>query len=392
MDGERQKNREQLLAQQQVLAEFGAFALQADELDEILTQACVLIERALGTELSKVLEIQPSGDALLVRAGVGWGPHIVGEHLVANDHRLSDGYTLSTGNSVVSPDRSHEQRFDYPQFMADHGVEAFIDVIIPGPEADAPYGLLEVDSRTPRNFDGHDVAFLQSYANLIGGAVTRIRRKAELEAALRSQERLLAELQHRVKNNLAVIAGFVHFQTKRARSAEAMAELRAIANRIETLRLVHEKIYAGGTTDWVELGAYLSELCGGLLRLHLEAADGGVRLRTDLGRAFVKTDVAVPLGLIVNEFVTNSLKYAFGDGPGVISVELSPTVDEERLSLTLADNGRGLPTDGSTASGSSGTGIRLIDGLARQIGGGAEWKTSHGTKLTVQFPGGLEEI
>lgn len=384
MDGERNKDRGQLLAQQQVLADFGALALKSDDLDEILTEACILIERALGTDLSKVLEILPSGEAMLVRAGVGWKPGIVGKQLVATDHRLSDGYALSIGKNVVSPDRTTEQRFEYPDFLKEHGVQAFVDIIIPGPEANAPYGLLEVDNRQPREFDEDDVAFLQSYANLVGAAVTRIRRKAALETALADQNRLLAELQHRVKNNLAVISGFVHLQSKRARSAEAIAELRAIADRIETLRLVHEKIYAGGTTDSVDLGAYLTELCGGLLRLHSESAEAGVRVKTDLRRAIVKTDVAVPLGLLVNEFVTNSLKYAFGDGPGVISVQLVP-LDGGQMCLTLADDGCGLPVNGASASGSSGTGMRLIEGFARQIGGTAEWKAEAGTTVAVQF-------
>lgn len=377
-----------MLARQQVLADFGVFALQSDDLDDVLTQACVLIERALATDLSKVLEITPDRKAMLVRAGVGWNPGIVGQQLVANDHRLSDGYTLSVGGNVVSQDRRFEDRFDYPEFMKEHGVEAFIDVIIPGADAHTPYGLLEVDSRVPRDFGEEDVTFLQNYANVVGAAVARIRRRAELKVALADRERLLAELQHRVKNNLGLISGFVHFQTKRAKSVEAQAELRAIADRIEALRLVHNKIYTDGTFDRLDLGAYLAELCGGLLRLHAEAADAGVRLRTDLGSAIVKTDVAVPLGLIVNEFVTNSLKYAFNGGPGVIRVELVP-LSAGRMSLTLADNGRGLPEDGSTASGSTGTGIRLIDGLVRQIDGSAEWRSRPGTMLVVQFPSGM---
>ena len=385
MDGERQKSREQLLAQQQVLADFGAFALQTDDLDEILTRACILIERALGTELAKVLEILPDRQFMLVRAGVGWRPGVVGQQLVPNDHRLSDGYSLSMGENIVSADRALERRFDYPDFLKEHGVHAFADIIIPGPEEDAPYGLLEVDSREPREFDEDDVAFLQSYANVIGAAVARIRRRKALENALADKERLLEELQHRVKNNLAVVTAVVRLRTTRAKSAETSAELRGILNRIETLRLVHEKIYAGGTTDRVDAGAYLTELCGGLLRLHEESARAGVRIRTDLGRAVVKTDVAVPLGLIVNEFVTNSLKYAFGHGPGVISVEL--TRDEEGLMrLVLSDNGCGLPVDNSKAPGSSGTGMRLINGFVRQIDGQSEWTTGPGTTLVVRFP------
>jgi two-component sensor histidine kinase len=108
-------------------------------------------------------------------------------------------------------------------------------------------------------------------------------------------------------------------------------------------------------------------------------------MHTNLANVVMSASTAVPLGLLVNEFVTNSLKYAFGDSAGVISVELAP-VDDGRLRLSLCDNGRGLLPATDPAPGSSGTGIRIIEGLARQIGGRPQWKSDGGTSLTVEFP------
>lgn len=385
MNGERDKHEDRLLARQQVLAAFGTFALASDDLDSILNEACVLVERALGTQFSKVVEVMPGGDQLIVRAGVGWRPGIVGHQLVPNYRRLPEGYALEAGQNIVSPDREAEQRFEYPEFMIEHGVHAFADVIIPGAERGTPYGLLQADSQRPRAFTDDDLAFMQTYANLIGAAVARIRRTAELQVALADKERLFAELQHRVKNNLAVIGSFVHFQTRRAQSAEARNELSAVAERIEAIRLVHDRIYARGSTGNLDAADYLSELCDGLLRLHGGATADGIRMHTDLANVVMSASTAVPLGLLVNEFVTNSLKYAFGDAGGVIRVELAP-VDDKRLRLSLCDNGRGLlPATGPTSE-STGTGMRIIEGLARQVGGRAQWKSDGGTSLTVEFP------
>ena len=126
--------------------------------------------------------------------------------------------------------------------------------------------------------------------------------------------RLLRELQHRVKNNLQMVTSLVRLQERRSRSAEARRELLAVGRRIETLSLVYEKLYAAGEVERVDLGTYLGELGGSLLRLHAGEAPG-VRLRTEAESLVVPLDKAVPLGLIANEFVTNSFKYAFRASP-----------------------------------------------------------------------------
>ncbi len=163
------------LRRQAVLARFGELALRSDNLDEILIEACRLVGDALGTDLAKVMELQADGTSLSVRAGVGWKPGVVGEVMLeATDHSL-EGHALRTGEPMISPDIATENRFTYPPFLIENGVKAVANVVIIGGQDRPPFGILEVDSRTPRQFTGIDTAFLRSYANLLAAAVDRLR-------------------------------------------------------------------------------------------------------------------------------------------------------------------------------------------------------------------------
>ena len=138
------------LRQQAVLARFGELALRSDNLDEILTEACRLVGDALGTDLAKVMELQADGTSLSVRAGVGWKPGVVGEvTLKATDHSL-EGHALRTGEPMISPDIATENRFSYPPFLIENGVKAVANVVIIGGQDRPPFGILQIDSRTPR--------------------------------------------------------------------------------------------------------------------------------------------------------------------------------------------------------------------------------------------------
>src|SRR4051794_1133802 len=312
MASRRGTDHEELLAGQAARAEFGEFALRTDDLDPILNEACRLVGRALRTDLAKVMERRADGKTLLVRAGVGWEPGLVGRLEVTTEEDTSTAHALATGEPAVSPDLSRERRFKVAGFLADHGVRALVNVPVRGADGRPPYGILEVDSREPRRFTGGDTDFLRTYANLLADAIERIRALRALRTAVADKERLLRELQHRVKNNLQTVTSLVRLQERRSKSAEARRELRSVGRRIETLSLVYEKLYAAGEVERVDLGTYLGELGATLLRLHAEEA-AGVRLRTEVESLVVPVDKAVPLGLIANEFVTNSFKYALGE-------------------------------------------------------------------------------
>ncbi len=184
-----------LLRHETTLARFGELALKSDDLDEILTEACRRVGEALGTDLAKVMELQGDGETLLVRAGVGWKPGVVGTVTLKVTDATSEGVALRTGEPMISPDIDRETRFQYPAFLTDNGVKAVANVIIIGGRDRPAFGILQIDSRTPRQFTEDDTAFLRSYANLLAAAVDRLRiieevrnREARLRLALEAGE------------------------------------------------------------------------------------------------------------------------------------------------------------------------------------------------------------
>lgn len=183
------------LRQQTTLARFGEFALTSEDLDGILTEACRLVGEALGTDLAKVVELQPDGRTLLVRAGVGWKPGVVGEVRLELDENSSEGHAVATGEPVVSADITAQARFRYPAFLAEHGVRAIINVPIIGARARPPFGILQVDSRETRRFTEEDIGFLRGYANLLAAAVERLRVLGELREEKNALERRAAALE-----------------------------------------------------------------------------------------------------------------------------------------------------------------------------------------------------
>ncbi|WP_203074966.1 HWE histidine kinase domain-containing protein [Falsiroseomonas ponticola] len=182
-----------MLRQQTVLARFGEFALKAEDLDAILTEACRLVGDALGTELAKVMEYERAEDSMLVRAGIGWQPGVVGQARVALHPGGVEQFAIGGAAPVICTDTAKEDRFDLPGFLLAHGVRAFANVLILGGDGHPPFGILEVDSRTPRRFLDSDIAFLRSYANLVGAAVERLRALAALRASNQELERRVEE-------------------------------------------------------------------------------------------------------------------------------------------------------------------------------------------------------
>jgi GAF domain-containing protein len=174
-----------LLRRQKILADFGDFALQSEDLDEILTEACRLVGDAMGTGRAKVLEIEDDDDTLLVRAGVGWAPDIVGRTRMSMSKHSSESFAINERKPVISTDISRDERFEVPDFMKEAGVRALANVPISLPGGHA-FGLLQVDACEPRDFDEDDVEFLRTYATILGPIVDRI---LKLSALRSSEER-----------------------------------------------------------------------------------------------------------------------------------------------------------------------------------------------------------
>jgi len=140
---------ERLRKQAIALSQFGGHALRTQNLDSLLQEASELVSEATGVELVKVLEFLPDRDTMLVRAGVNWGPGVVGQATFGAHRDSPAGYALQKDSPVVSPDTETEDRFEIPRLLLEHGVRSMVNVVIRGERA--AWGVLEIDSRQSRD-------------------------------------------------------------------------------------------------------------------------------------------------------------------------------------------------------------------------------------------------
>ena len=208
-------------------------------------------------------------------------------------------------------------------------------------------------------------------------------RTQELQAALEGKEVLLREIHHRVKNNLQVISSLLNMQARRIRDPEALAPFQDSHNRVKSMALVHEKLYRSGNLAGIRFDEYIRDLTTHLFRSY-GLSPRAVRMVYAVADVPLDIDIAVPCGLIVNELVSNALKYAFPEGrEGEIRIGLRAT--SCGCALTVSDTGIGFPEDLDFENTSS-LGLQLVCSLTRQIGGCISLDRTAGTAFTMDLP------
>src|SRR6202022_4842569 len=209
------------LRQQSLLGEFGRSALQTRDMRQIVQRATELCAQGLEAPFAKVLEYIPDEKRLLIRAGVGWPAGTIDHVSLGADVESPAGYAFHTGKRVISNHLQEETRFRTPQLLAQHGVRRAINVLIARVgEGQLPFGVLEVDSADPGQFDRADADFLAGFAGLLGIAIERQQADAELQSSLDHQAMLTREMSHRVKNSLASVVGLLRVQARNAQSED----------------------------------------------------------------------------------------------------------------------------------------------------------------------------
>jgi len=351
---------ERRIRQQKLLAELGVTALQGASFNQLLDDAARLTADGMEAEFCKVLEHIPTEKCFLVRAGVGWGPDIVGVATIGDDLASPAGFAVRAGLPVISNHLESEERFRTPELLVKHGIRRAMNVILQG--EGKPFGVLEVDSRSEHEFSPLDLSFLQGAANLLGIAIERERNERNLKAALERQQVLLREITHRVKNGLAIVASMLKLQANEVNDPALTAHLEEAAYRVSAVAKAHERIHQGDAMDRLDLGVYLRDICQDLNEAtplcHIEVA---IEPAID-----VMTDRAVPVALMANELITNAAKYAYPvDQGGNIWVRVVRAADDT-IELSVRDEGQGLPADFEPRS-TPGLGMRIVRTLSQQL-------------------------
>ena len=217
---------------------------------------------------------------------------------------------------------------------------------------------------------------------------------SQRHAEAQKKEVLIKEIHHRVKNNLQVIASLLYLQSTRLDDAKTMQMFEESSNRVKSISLIHEKLYKDRLQPQteqgeVDFGAYVRDLTDALF-ISYGVDRSAIRLVLDTSNAFLSLDAAVPCGLIVNELVSNALKYAFPDGrTGEIRVGLYGDPDG-RMALVVRDSGVGLSPD-TDLERSSSLGLRLVRMLAQQLGAETHVDGSKGTEFKFIFVDGKKQ-
>ena len=363
--------------QQEILAELGVTALQGAGFDALMDRTAVLAAEGMQAEFSKVLQYLPVEKRLLVRAGVGWEPGIVGKATIGADYESPGGFALRTGKPVISNHLGEEDRFRTPELLLEHGIHRAINVILQGDQE--PFGVLEVDSRSPGRFTESDLAFLQGAANILGMAIERQRFERDLKAALVRHEVLLREVDHRVKNSLQLVISFLRLQGDGAEQPEVRHHLQEAAGRIAAIARVHQRLNQTAKVESLDLGAYLQDLCKDVD----EVAANCTVVAEVVSGVEVSTVRAISTALLVNELIANAAKHAYREGSSArIWVRLDRLPDK-RIVIAVRDEGVGLPQGFNSMSG-KGLGMRIVNALAKQLDAEIQVEARHpGTEIRL---------
>jgi len=348
--------------------------------ESTLDHMVLQVARAVEIDHVKILRYRPESADFLMVAGIGWKPGLVGSAVFSGDYRTSIGRTFHTAEPLVIEDLD-ETDLILSEMLRDHGIVSLanVPVLIDG----AAWGVLEVDSTVPRGFGTDTTAFLTAAAAVLsvilaqqGSQRSAAEARAEVAQRAQARETLLREMQHRVKNNFQLILSSVMMLRRRWTDPGFRGALGSLADRIQAISIAHDQLAVRNGGEAVGLATYLRAICA-TLQHHAEA----VSVETDLDEMEIAVDRAVALGLILNEAATNSIKYAFGEGPGRLTVSLRRAVGPGEARLTIADDGRGIAEDAT-----EGSGVLLMRSLARQIGGTLERDTgTAGTTVSVSF-------
>jgi two-component sensor histidine kinase len=206
---------------------------------------------------------------------------------------------------------------------------------------------------------------------------------SRLRAALGDKEILLKEVYHRVKNNLAIVASLISLQQSEARPENLEEAFEKLGKRVGAIAMIHERLYRSADLSSIAFGEYVTELCQTLI-YSLSRNPAAIALELASPQAFFNPDTLVPLGLIITELVTNSLKHAFvGRAGGRIVISLAET--EGGYVLEVRDDGT-PPADERAILESKSLGSVLVASLLSQIKGTLELDLSGGTAVTMRFP------
>jgi len=206
-------------------------------------------------------------------------------------------------------------------------------------------------------------------------------KEMKIRESLEEKEVLLREIHHRVKNNMQIISSLLNLQIQSEDSDETINVLKEGQGRVKSMAMIHEELYQSDSFTNINFKDYIKRLISNIFSSY-RVKTGSIEYKLDIANVNINIDTAIPLGLIINELVTNSVKHAFPNSEGIINIELKQS--GKKLELLVVDNGIGIPKRIHPKNPET-LGLQLVNNLVKQIDGELEVEISHGTKFKITF-------
>ena len=356
-------------------ANFTTRSLGESNIDSLMMDACLRARAGMNVTHAKLLEYLPDRDRLLLRAGVGWKEGYVGQYEVAPNIDTPIGYAFALSEPVPISDYNSEKVHCHPTILKEHGCVASLNVPLRTDRGN--FGVLEVDNTSTCTFSADDINFLTGLGNTVARAVELRRAMNAMEAAFKEKELLIREMNHRIKNNLSLVAAMLSLQARRSTESEVREQLGNAATRVNNFALVHDRLQLfTSSVAKVDAASHFEELCGMLRSL----LPGGVVL-TPKCSGWILGDCVESQTLIANELVTNAAKYAFA-GRDKGEIVLGYRQDGAGWRLWVHDNGHGMPPEPESRSAKS-FGKQLVATLVSRVNAEIAYASDRGTKVDV---------
>jgi len=259
-------------------------------------------------------------------------------------------------------------------------------------------GILNLDSNKKNSFTIKDAEKLKPiiYAATISIQKARLfeqiekdiserkRTEENLRMALKEKEILLQEIHHRVKNNLTIIIALINLQDTKLTNQEEIVVFEELNQRIHSIALVHEKLYENHNLTNIDFYNYTTDLINSIqaVLVYRKDTEFKINIPNDI---YFSLDKLIPLGLIINELITNSLKYAFHKSGGVISISLFVSKTDQLATLKITDNGVGYPEKNINGDNEQ-LGLLLVNSLIEQIKGSVKFYNKNGAVVIINIP------
>lgn len=237
---------------------------------------------------------------------------------------------------------------------------------------------LHTAGKAMRNSEGEIVRVIGITEDITERKINELK----VQQSVEEKNTLLAEIHHRVKNNLAVVSGLMQLHVFETDDKEVAERLNVSINRVKSIALIHEELYKSNNFSEISLNKNIRDLMGSIAGIYDPGSK--VKVNLDLDEVFVSINQALPCALIVNEILTNAYKHAFEKEEGEINIHL--TESETGILLKVADNGKGLPERIlSKVREKPSIGFSLMYSLAEQLGGNISFKDNAGLTVHLVF-------